>query len=612
MQLFNLLKKPFAWLALAEPRVLNEQLTELLKSSDLTTVSLCISVPVLSYWLFSPDKPALMVIWCFLLIASKAISGWIVKQYKKQIPVLNNARGTIFSLMILMFVDGLVWASVCSMDLRPSINLHSMTVVSGLSGITVIYLIFSVPLIHLVISFIAGEVVSLAVQWMLIDESRLRALGFFDPFFFVSAFSQLLFIIALFWQSKNNYIAFKESIELRFDNKDLYDQAEASRLEALQANAAKSKFLAAASHDLRQPVHAQGLFLEVLGQTRVTPQQQEIIDSLRSATRATRDMLDSLLDFSRIEAGVIHPVKQNFPLQQLLHAIENDLAPVADAKKLAYRSRDTRVVAQSDPALVDLILRNLVSNAIRYTDHGGVLVACRQRGDKVLVEVCDTGIGIASENQQDIFREFHQLGNPERDRRKGLGLGLAIVQGLTHTLGHRLTLSSKPGRGSVFRLELPLVHSKHPLEQEPPVAVFTTPLKGCHALVIEDDDIVLQAMVSLLRSWGMTCDAAEGLSDALQLAGTRVPDVLVCDFRLREYANGTEVIAAVRHALQLHIPALLITGDTSPDRLRAVTGSGIPVLHKPLAPDELYAALSSLLHPASSQAQAMRIGTNNL
>ena len=598
MQFFNLLKKPFAWLALAEPRVLNEQLTELLKSSDLTAVSLFISVPVLSYWLFSPDKPALMVIWCLLLIASKAISGWIVKQYKKQIPVLNNARGTIFSLMILMFVDGLVWASVCSMDLRPSINLHSMTVVSGLSGITVIYLIFSVPLIHLVISFIAGEVVSLAVQWMLIDESRLRALGFFDPFFFVSAFSQLLFIIALFWQSKNNYIAFKESIELRFDNKDLYDQAEASRLEALQANAAKSKFLAAASHDLRQPVHAQGLFLEVLGQTRVTPQQQEIIDSLRSATRATRDMLDSLLDFSRIEAGVIHPVKQNFSLQELLHAIENDLAPVADAKQLAYRSRDTRMVADSDPALVDLILRNLVSNAIRYTDRGGVLVGCRQRGDKVVVEVCDTGIGIALENQQDIFREFHQLGNPERDRRKGLGLGLAIVQGLTQTLGHRLTLSSRPGRGSVFRLELPLVNNRHPLEQEPPpLAVFTTPLRGYHALVIEDDDIVLQAMVSLLRSWGMTCDAAEGLNDALKLAALHQPDVLVCDFRLREYANGTEVIEALRKTLQQHIPALLITGDTSPERLRAVTGSGVPVLHKPVAPDGLYAALSSLLHP---------------
>ena len=612
MQFFKLLKKPFAWLALTEPRVLNQQLTESFKDSDLTTLSIYLCIPVISFMLFSPDKPELMVIWSFLLIASKSFSWWAVKRYKKQKPDLSRPWQTITPFLLSIFVDGLVWASMCSMDLRPSTNLHSMTVISGLTGITVVYLIYSVPLMHMAISFMTGVVISLVVQWILIEDERLHAWGFDDPFFYISFFSQLMFIAGLFWQSKNNSMALKESIELRFANKDLYDQAEVARKQALLANESKSKFLAAASHDLRQPVHAQGLFLEVLGQTRVTPQQQEIIDSLRSATRATRDMLDSLLDFSRIEAGVIHPVKQYFSLQQLLHAIENDLAPVADAKKLAYRSRDTRLVTQSDPSLVDLILRNLVSNAIRYTDRGGVLVACRQRGDKVLVEVCDTGIGIAPENQQDIFREFHQLGNPERDRRKGLGLGLAIVQGLTHTLGHRLTLSSKLGRGSVFRLELPLVHSRHPLEQEPPVAVFTTPLKGCHALVIEDDDIVLQAMVSLLRSWGMTCDAAEGLSDALQLAGTRVPDVLVCDFRLREYANGTEVIAAVRQALQLHIPALLITGDTSPDRLRTATQSGIPVLHKPVAPDELYATLSSLLHSASSQAQAMRIGTNNL
>ena len=612
MQFFKLLKKPFAWLALTEPRVLNQQLTESFKDSDLTTLSIYLCIPVISFMLFSPDKPELMVIWSFLLIASKSFSWWAVKRYKKQKPDLSRPWQTITPFLLSIFVDGLVWASMCSMDLRPSTNLHSMTVISGLTGITVVYLIYSVPLMHMAISFMTGVVISLVVQWILIEDERLHAWGFDDPFFYISFFSQLMFIAGLFWQSKNNSMALKESIELRFANKDLYDQAEVARKQALLANESKSKFLAAASHDLRQPVHAQGLFLEVLGQTRVTPQQQEIIDSLRSATRATRDMLDSLLDFSRIEAGVIHPVKQYFSLQQLLHAIENDLAPVADAKKLAYRSRDTRLVTQSDPSLVDLILRNLVSNAIRYTDRGGVLVACRQRGDKVLVEVCDTGIGIAPENQQDIFREFHQLGNPERDRRKGLGLGLAIVQGLTHTLGHRLTLSSRPGRGSVFRLELPLVKHQNPFELEPPVAVFTTPLKGYHALVIEDDDIVLQAMVSLLRSWGMVCDPAEGMSEALQLVGSRIPDVLVCDFRLREHTTGTEVISAVRQASQQRIPALLITGDTSPDRLRTATQSGIPVLHKPVAPDELYATLSSLLHSASSQAQAMRIGTNNL
>ncbi len=596
MQFFKLLKKPFAWLALSEPRVLNQQLTESFKDSDLTTFSIYLCVPVISFMLFSPDKPELMVIWSFLLIATKSFSWWAVKQYKNQKPDLSRPWQTIFPLLLLMFIDGLVWASICSMDLRPSTNLHSMTVISGLTGITVVYLIFSAPLMNMAISFIAGEVFSLAIQWMIIDESRLRALGFFDSFFFISAFSQLIFVIALFWQIKSNSMALKESIELRFSNKDLYDQAEAARLEAFQANADKSKFLAAASHDLRQPVHAQGLFLEVLGQTRVTPQQQEIIDSLRSATRATRDMLDSLLDFSRIEAGVVHPVTQDFALQSLLHAIENDLAPLADAKKLAYRSRDTRLAVHSDPALVDLIVRNLVSNAIRYTHHGGVLVGCRQRGDTVCIEVYDTGIGIAPENQQDIFREFHQLGNPERDRRKGLGLGLAIVQGLTKTLGHRLTLFSRPGRGTMFRLELPLSLADVAQESVPASdALFSANLKGYHALVVEDDDHILQAMVALLRSWGMSCSAAEGVKDALILAEQLKPDVLICDYRLRDNTTGTDVIAALRDNLRSTTPALLVTGDTSPERLRAATDSGIPLLHKPVAPDDLYMALTALL-----------------
>ena len=324
-------------------------------------------------------------------------------------------------------------------------------------------------------------------------------------------------------------------------------------------------------------------------------------------------MLDSLLDFSRIEAGVVHPVTQDFALQSLLYAIENDLAPLADAKKLAYRSRDTRLAVHSDPALVDLIVRNLVSNAIRYTHHGGVLVGCRQRGDTVCIEVYDTGIGIAPENQQDIFREFHQLGNPERDRRKGLGLGLAIVQGLTKTLGHRLTLFSRPGRGTMFRLELPLSLADVAQVSLPASgALFSANLKGYHALVVEDDDHILQAMVALLRSWGMTCSSAEGVKDALLLAEQLKPDVLICDYRLRDNTTGAEVITAVRETLRHATPALLVTGDTSPERLRAATDSGIPLLHKPVAPDDLYAALSSLLHPASSQAQAMRIGTNNL
>jgi signal transduction histidine kinase len=226
------------------------------------------------------------------------------------------------------------------------------------------------------------------------------------------------------------------------------------------ANRAKSRFLAAVSHDLRQPIFAQGLFLSTLARTELTPYQREILDNADAVAKSSVAMLNTLLDFSRIEAGVVTPRLQAFRLQPLLNKIEREFSVQADAKGITYRSRETPLLVRSDPVLVESILRNLVSNAIRYTERGGLLVACRKRNGQALLEVWDTGIGIAPENQMLIFREFLQLANSEQDRQKGLGLGLAIVDGLARTLGHELSLVSRLRRGSVFRLSLPLAVSE--------------------------------------------------------------------------------------------------------------------------------------------------------
>jgi CheY-like chemotaxis protein/anti-sigma regulatory factor (Ser/Thr protein kinase) len=303
-------------------------------------------------------------------------------------------------------------------------------------------------------------------------------------------------------------------------------------------------------------------------------------------------MLNALLDFSRIEAGVVDPLLQPFRLQPLLNKIEQELAAQADAKNIVYRSRETRLVVQTDPVLLELILRNLISNAIRYTDRGGVLVGCRHHANRAVIEVWDTGIGIAPENQQEVFREFHQLGNPERDRRKGLGLGLAIAEGLAKAMKHELSLSSVPGRGSVFRLTLPVV-SAAPVEQQATVQSKTRVLNA-RLLVIEDDEIVRAGMCHLLRGWGSECDAAESIEEALALVQLNVPDVIISDYRLREQRTGVEAIAAIRDLLGSEIPALLITGDTAPKRLREAQTSGIPLLHKPVSPSLLYRRLVEL------------------
>jgi signal transduction histidine kinase len=410
----------------------------------------------------------------------------------------------------------------------------------------------------------------------------------------------LLYLVALFDQARSSARAARTTIELRFENTGLMEKlhqetlvAEGARREAEQSNVAKSKFLAAASHDLRQPIHAQGLFLDVLSRTELTPHQRELVVSVGNASHASADMLNTLLDFSRIEAGVIEPQLQAFRLQPLLNKIEREFEPQADAKGLTYRSRENTWAVWSDPALVELILRNLVSNAINYTHHGGLLVAGRKQGGHAVLEVWDTGIGIDPTQQREVFREFHQLGNPERDRLKGLGLGLAIADGLARTLGHQLSLTSTPHRGSVFRLALPLTEA---LPMEPVGLEQAKPqVLSARVLVIDDDETVRTAMRHLLRDWGCECELAESIEEALMLATQRAPDLVISDYRLREKRTGIEAITALRKLLGHDLPALLITGDTAPDRLREALASGIPLLHKPITPSHLYRALVTLL-----------------
>jgi len=242
------------------------------------------------------------------------------------------------------------------------------------------------------------------------------------------------------------------------ERKRIEDELVAARRRAEESNTAKSKFLAAISHDVCQPLHAQALFLDLLARTELSTHQREVLDSAIAAARSCGEMLNTLLDFSRVEAGIMEPCLQAIELQPLLNKMEREFGPQADAKGIVFRSRDTDLVLQSDPMMLELILRNLVSNAIRYTDHGGLLVTCRKRGSEALLEVWDTGIGISTAHQQVVFHEFFQLNNPELDRQRGLGLGLAIADGLALKLNRRLSLASTPGRGSVFRLSIPIAH----------------------------------------------------------------------------------------------------------------------------------------------------------
>lgn len=375
---------------------------------------------------------------------------------------------------------------------------------------------------------------------------------------------------------------------------------EAARRTAEHANAAKTRFLAAASHDLRQPVHALGLLFGSLADRVHDEGAQQLLGQIEHAIEAVDSMLNSLLDISKLDAGVVQPQVCTVDLGALLRRLDGAFQPVARASgnRLRVRVSAHDVAVRTDPAMLQRILDNFIANALRYTRGGRVLVGVRRVGGMVRLDVCDTGIGIPAEAQEDVFVEFHQLGNPERDQQQGLGLGLAIVRRLCGLLGHTLALRSTVGRGSRFSVTLPLA-GVLPLAADETGAGFAVglELQGRRVLVLDDDAAVLSAMRSMLERWG--CDVRTAASpqeaEALFAQDGEVPDLLVVDYRLRQHASGIETIAMLYALYGRPVPALVITGDTAPERLREAQLSGYPLLHKPVKPARLRTAMRQLL-----------------
>lgn len=405
-----------------------------------------------------------------------------------------------------------------------------------------------------------------------------------------------------------------ESIRLRLEKQKLVHQlreemsaAEAARVRAEEANLAKSKFLAAASHDLRQPLQAMNLFIEALRNEKDPVRAEAVRVDLGVSAQALEGLLNELLDISRLEAGLFSPQIRIVSLQSVFDALRREMQPLAEEKGIELNFVATHLNLASDPNMLGRILRNIVSNAIRYTERGAVLVGCRRKGDRVAIAICDTGPGIEAEFHQAIFREFYQLGNPERDRHKGLGLGLAIVDGLCRILNHPLELKSRMGHGSTFSVQVPVAAGEVPRPDDME-EMASAGLRGFAVLVVDDELAIRQALVEVLSGWGCQVFAAENAQDALSLLATAVfsPDAIIADYRLREGRTGTEAIAEIRRALGRAVPAAILTGDTAPARLREASASGFLLLHKPVQPSRLRSVLSSwrseLSAPAAQEA----------
>jgi two-component system, sensor histidine kinase len=404
-----------------------------------------------------------------------------------------------------------------------------------------------------------------------------------------------LYIGALTVAGRQFNKVFIDALRLRFENLELLDQLRLEKMRAEQANIDKSRFLAAASHDLRQPVHALAMFVGALQAHELNASLRQLADQMNKSVSALDNLFASLLDISRFDAKVVKVRPQVFPIGWLIERVCHDQRVEARAKGLRFVVHPSSLVVRTDPVLMERVLRNLVSNAVRYTMSGRIVVGCR-RGQFVSVQVWDTGPGIPLEEQRRIFEEFYQLDNPERDRDKGLGLGLAIVKRSAELLGCELSLCSKAGAGSVFKIAIPAA-SEAPAEIINEQAVPPAPAVGGLILVVDDEAAVQAAMSSLLSRWGYDVIAAGSAGELLRKTETSSvkPRLIICDYRLGGQENGIAVVRRLQSEYNDNIPALLITGDTAPDRLKDAQASGLPLLHKPVTGARLQAALAKLL-----------------
>jgi signal transduction histidine kinase/ActR/RegA family two-component response regulator len=371
-----------------------------------------------------------------------------------------------------------------------------------------------------------------------------------------------------------------------------------ARAEAEQANQAKSRFLAAASHDLRQPLQSMFLFASSLHRYIVDRKGVEALVRIERGLDILKGMLDSLLDLSRLDVNVTQPQIATFPLRPMLDDIVAAYRRIAASKGVDLRCGDLAdILVLSDQTLLGRMVRNLVENAIRYTERGHIVLSARVAGDRVRVEVADTGIGIAPDQLGRIFEEFHQVGNPERDKAHGLGLGLAIIQRLSAILGHRVEVSSRLGLGSTFSIEVPVAAgpAAEPQPAAETVETAETGNDGRRVVVVDDDPMVLLALSTIFEQWGYEVTMAGSQDEAVgQLRSSAVPHLIVADYRLRSGRSGTEAIRGIRAACGAEIPSIVLTGETGSECLTAAEAVGALVLHKPVTPHDLAFALKRL------------------
>jgi two-component system, sensor histidine kinase len=578
------------------PEVLARQINAVFMQSPMTTIGSLIAGIALVYGMAGAVSSSTLSLWLAALCVHQGLRIYHYSSYRRASPRPADMDRWGRRYKFTSFTSGLIWGSAGYLMFVPDSPQHQtllLIVLFGVSSVTAISLSSYAPAFFIIVPLaIVPAIVRLIIEA--------------QPIFYIMSVlvAVLLTATLIFGRNMNRLIT--NSLVIRFENMDLIEelrrQTEIARQalhEAEAANRSKTQFFAAASHDLRQPLHAMGLFASALYQKIKDPEVLHVVRSINDSVAALEGLFNELLDISKIDAGAVKPDLRHVALAGVLDRVRLDFSAEASHKGIELKVMPTRVFVHSDPVLLERILRNLVSNAIRHTPAGRVLVGCRHKPGSVRIEVWDTGLGIPPEQRTRIFEEFYQIGNPERSSKRGMGLGLSIVRRLAQLLGHPLRLDSQIGKGTVFRVEVPLGLAP-PVEDIPGRVVSAEEpqdLSGRLFVVVDDEAAIVQGMQVLLESWGARVIGSQSGEDVLHrvLETEQLPDLIIADYRLGGGAVGTEVIERLRNDLDPEIPALLITGSTAPERVHESELHRYDLLYKPVQPERLRAAIHAKL-----------------
>ena len=548
-------------------------------------------MPVILFFSFSNDAPlAMMAGWAaayysvtFLryYTARRALNGpqpttlADLKSWQRSVEWPSWLTGGVWAVGLLMFFP------VLSFEAR----LVLVTVANGMCLVALVAASSSLPAFYGFSGLVLGT------------QTGMFLFGFHGEFVFLGLVTAL-YMAVLSKVARRVAELREDAFNLKYDNAGLVAELREEKERAELANRSKSRFLAAASHDLRQPVHSLTLFTEALRAEVSDKKALELVGHVGTSVQTLDELLTALLDISKLDAGVVQKRPITLDLAPVISRVVSEVRPQASEKNLQLRLHVTQSAhVFTDPVLFATIFRNLLLNAVNHTDAGGVLVGLRRRGANWVVQVWDTGPGIPESRRKDIFVEFVQLNNKQRDRRKGLGLGLSICSRLAGLLGHTLTLRSSEGRGSVFSLSMVAV-GKDQVHQAKPAAAAVDPtlpaLSGTRALVIDDEPEILAGMEALLQSWDCVVETVPDAESALSRVGRSADfDVYLCDHQLGECVYGLDLLRELNALDGGRTPGVLITGTTSPEFIRQSQSAGYVVLHKPVKPAQLRALLLS-------------------